>query len=101
MTGPEHYRIAEHTMAAARDLIDQADEWMDADSGWKAQLSSEERLQRRSADLASAQVLATLAHTHATLAVAAATAELDGYGEGGAVTGRTVTCRPAWDEAIL
>lgn len=58
MTGAEHYREAER-------LIRAADEWMDADFGWKAHLSSDERIARRTADLAAAQV-------HATLALAAA-----------------------------
>jgi hypothetical protein len=67
-TGPEHYRKAE-------ELISTADEWMDADLGWKAHLSAQERIDRRSADLAAAQV-------HATLALAAATA-LNDYGTDG------------------
>jgi uncharacterized protein YyaL (SSP411 family) len=56
---PEHYREAER-------LAEQAAQWMDADTGWKAGLSTEERLARRSSDLAEAQV-------HATLALAVAT----------------------------
>jgi hypothetical protein len=60
MTGPEHYREAEQ-------LAEKAGAVMDADYGWMASLSSEERLQRRAAYLAEAQV-------HATLALAAATA---------------------------
>jgi hypothetical protein len=63
-TGPEHYREAEQ-------LASQADEWMDADWGWKAKLTAEERLAYRTADLGAAQV-------HATLALAAATALIDG-----------------------
>jgi len=64
MTGPEHYREAE-------ELAKRADEWPDADYGWKAALSTEERIARRAGDLAAAQV-------HATLALAAATALNDG-----------------------
>ena len=64
MTGPQHYGEAER-------LAEQAAGWMDADTGWKGQLSMEERLARRSADLAEAQVHATLAlataHPAATL----------------------------------
>jgi hypothetical protein len=60
MTGPEHYREAER-------LTEQASTWANADTGWKAHLSSEERIAYRMADLAEAQV-------HATLALAAATA---------------------------
>jgi hypothetical protein len=60
MTGPEHYREAE-------SLIDSAGAVMDADYGWMASLSSQERLHHRQAYLADAQV-------HATLALAAATA---------------------------
>lgn len=65
MTGPEHFREAER-------LTDQANSWANADMGWKAHLSSEERIAHRMADLADAQV-------HATLALAAATA-LNDYG---------------------
>ncbi|MGW1498953.1 hypothetical protein ACWCQW_10335 [Streptomyces mirabilis] len=53
-TGPEHYIEAER-------LEQQADTWMDADTGWKARLSTAERLAYRMADLAAAQVHATLA----------------------------------------
>lgn len=59
-TGPEHYREAER-------LLDQSKTWANADTGWKGQLSAEERLAYRRADLAEAQV-------HADLAKAAATA---------------------------
>lgn len=58
-----------------------ADEWMDADWGWKAELSTEERIARRAADLAAAQV-------HATLALAATSDSSvphpTGYPNGGA-----------------
>lgn len=54
MTGPEHYREAER-------LAKQADTWENADTGWKGQLSVEERIARRMTDLAAAQVHATLA----------------------------------------
>lgn len=60
MTGPEHYLEAER-------LGRQADSWENADTGWKAHLTAEERLTRRANDLAAAQL-------HATLALAAATA---------------------------
>lgn len=59
-TGPDHYLEAERMRAAA-------DEWADADLGWKANLTAQERINQRLADLADAQV-------HATLALAAATA---------------------------
>lgn len=59
-TGPEHYLEAERMRA-------EASEWMDADLGWKANLTARERIDLRIADLADAQV-------HATLALAAATA---------------------------
>ncbi|MGW0578329.1 hypothetical protein ACWD25_20690 [Streptomyces sp. NPDC002920] len=69
-TGPEHYSEAER-------LAEQADTWMDADRGWKAGLSSHERIQYRTADL-----LAGL--LHAFLANAAATALNDhSHAEGG------------------
>ncbi|MEU8907001.1 hypothetical protein [Streptomyces mirabilis] len=69
-TGPEHYREAER-------LEHQADTWMNADIGWKAGLSATERLAYRMADLAAAQV-------HATLANAAAVALNDhAHDEGG------------------
>lgn len=60
MTGPEHYREAER-------LTQQAEDVMNADYGWMASLSSEERRHRRTAFLLEAQA-------HATLALAAATA---------------------------
>jgi hypothetical protein len=60
VTGPEHYLEAEK-------LIGSADDWMDADAGWKSHLSPAEWLVRKEADLACARV-------HATLALAAATA---------------------------
>lgn len=60
MNGPEHYRAAEQ-------LCVRADEVLDADWGWMANLSTEERLARRAADLADAQVHATLAYAAATL----------------------------------
>lgn len=62
MSKPEHYALAEQLLA-------QADTWMDADTGWKANLSTAERLAHRAADLATAQV-------HATLALVPARAEL-------------------------
>lgn len=42
-------------------LLDEADYWLDADTGWKGKLSGAERLARRNSDLAAAQVNATLA----------------------------------------
>jgi hypothetical protein len=60
MTGPEHYKRAE-------ELIASAGEWMDADWGWKGDLTTAQRLAYRQAELAAAQV-------HATLAVAASSA---------------------------
>ncbi|MBC9729892.1 hypothetical protein [Streptomyces sp. TRM68367] len=59
MTGPDHYREAER-------LTRQAGTWMDADTGWKAHLPTSERLAHRMADLAEAQVHATLANAAAT-----------------------------------
>jgi hypothetical protein len=79
MTGPEHYREAER-------LTSVADDWLNADYGWKAHLSTEERSAFRAVDLAAAQV-------HATLAVAAATALNDADG-----TGLTATEYGAWDD---
>lgn len=63
-TGPEHYTEAERMRAAA-------DEWADADLGWKANLTARERIDQRLADLADAQV-------HATLALAAAVGTFGG-----------------------
>lgn len=51
----------EQHATAAEDLLGQADKWMNADYGWKGTLSSEQRLAYRMADLAAAQVHATLA----------------------------------------
>jgi hypothetical protein len=67
MTGPEHYREAERLTA-------QAASWMNADTGWKAHLSSAERIAHRMADLAEAQVHADLASTAATAELTAITA---------------------------
>lgn len=58
MTALEHYLEAER-------LAGQAETWADADMGWKGSLTTEERIQRRTADLAAAQVHATLAGVHA------------------------------------
>ena len=52
----EHFREAERYAAAA-------EEWADADTGWKGTLTTQERLGRRSLDLSAAQVHATLAAT--------------------------------------
>ncbi|WP_069769734.1 hypothetical protein [Streptomyces sp. LUP30] len=73
MTGPEHYREAER-------LTDQANSWANADTGWKAHLSSEERIAYRMADLAEAQVHATLALTAATAMQAAVDGSETGMG---------------------
>jgi hypothetical protein len=54
MTGAEHY-------AAAEKLLLQADEWLDADWGWKGKLTADQRVVRRDSDLAAALVHATLA----------------------------------------
>ncbi|HVQ96110.1 MAG TPA: hypothetical protein VMU51_34135 [Mycobacteriales bacterium] len=56
----EHYLAAERLLAAA-------DGWMDADIGWQAHMSTDERIARRRADLAAAQVHATLAAVPAPL----------------------------------
>lgn len=53
----------EHYAEAGR-LLEQADHWLDADTGWKASMSAQERLARRNSDLAAAQA-------HALLAIAA------------------------------
>ena len=55
-TTEEHVREAEQFAASAEG-------WMDADTGWKATLSAQERILRRSADLQAAQVHAMLAQT--------------------------------------
>ncbi len=78
MTGPDHYRLAE-------ELTEQANVVMDADYGWMGGLSGEERLLRRGACLAEAQV-------HATLALAAATA----LGHEGSDGTQPVKDRAAW-----
>jgi hypothetical protein len=67
-TGSEHYREAER-------LTEQSKTWENADTGWKGQLSAEERLAHRMADLTEALV-------HAQLADAAATALNRPDGEG-------------------
>lgn len=68
-TGPEHYREAER-------LTTQASAWADADTGWKGRLTGAERIAYRMADLAEAQV-------HATLAQAAAAALNDNAADAG------------------
>ena len=55
-TTEDHVREAEQFAALA-------EEWMDADTGWRATMSTQERLLRRSTDLQAAQVHATLAQT--------------------------------------
>ena len=74
MNGPEHYREAER-------LMKQGDEWMDADTGWKARLGVDERLARRTADLLAAQVHATLADAAATAVKATVAGTELGVGE--------------------
>lgn len=64
MTGPEHY-------AAGEKLLESAAAIMNADYGWMASLSTEERLTHRTADIAAAQA-------HFTAALAAATALMHG-----------------------
>ncbi len=64
MTGPEHYQMAEHLVMTAAGV-------MDFDHGLYASMGTDERLKRRAALTAEAQV-------HATLALAAATALNDG-----------------------
>jgi hypothetical protein len=59
MTGPEHYAAAERLLATASEI-------MDADWGWMASLTREERLAERAGYLAEAQAHATLALTAAT-----------------------------------
>lgn len=59
-TGPEHYQAGER-------LLTEADDWLNADAGWKGQLTAAERVERRNSDLDAAQA-------HFTAALAAATA---------------------------
>lgn len=61
MTGPDHYR-------AAQNLAEEASAVMDYEHGLYSSMGTEERIKRRMAFLAEAQV-------HATLALAAATAD--------------------------
>jgi hypothetical protein len=60
MTTPAPDQAAAH-IAQAKKFADQAETWADADYGWMATMSTEERIQRRANDLAAAQVHATLA----------------------------------------
>jgi hypothetical protein len=71
MTGPEHYRAAELLQKHARDLAD-ADDSPDA-------ADTANRIQRRMAHLADAQVHATLALA-AAVGLSAATGEAGGAG---------------------
>lgn len=84
MNGPQHYREAER-------LTVQANTWANADMGWRAHLSSEERIAYRMADLADAQV-------HATLALAAATA-MGAPVDGEADSGLPPQDATAWNDA--
>jgi hypothetical protein len=77
MTGPEHYQAAEH-------YAHEADAWMDKDWGHYATIGVHERIERRMADLAAAQVHATLA-----LGAAVAAARLGEIPEWDLATGRT------------
>jgi hypothetical protein len=61
---------ANHAAEAGR-LACAADSWADADTGWKASLGDAERIQRRQADLAAAQVQAILALVDQVAEVAA------------------------------
>jgi hypothetical protein len=61
VTGPEHYKAAESLTGVAAGV-------MDYEHGVYSSMGTEERIQRRAAFLAEAQV-------HATLALAAATAD--------------------------
>ena len=54
MSETDHFREAERFAASA-------EEWMDADTGWKTGMSTGERIARRANDLQAAQVHATLA----------------------------------------
>ena len=56
MSETDHFREAERFAASA-------DEWMDADTGWKANMGTGKRIARRANDLQAAQVHATLAQT--------------------------------------
>jgi hypothetical protein len=64
VTGPEHYKAGEQLLASAQ-------KWENADFGWMATMSVEERIARRTADIAEAQA-------HFTAAQAAATVEAAG-----------------------
>lgn len=54
MSETDHFREAERFAASA-------EEWMDADTGWKATMSTGERIARRANDIQAAQVHAILA----------------------------------------
>ena len=67
-TGTEHYREAER-------LLDSAEHWLNADTGWQATMPVEERFARRDSDVAAAQA-------HAILALVVALARLKPPGKG-------------------
>jgi hypothetical protein len=70
MTGPEHYRAAEQLQQHARAV-------MDATQGPLGLLSPEERARLQAADLADAQIHATLALA-AAIGLSASLPQLDG-----------------------
>jgi hypothetical protein len=86
-TGPEHYRAAEEILADAQKVKNT----MATEGDWEP-LEVAAALQTRYGE----------AQVHATLALAAATAELDTYEgpTGGTGTGRSVRQGNAWGEAF-
>jgi len=78
VTGPEHYRAAEQFLEYARNLYGGNQE------------------------MGAANVAASIAQAHATLAVTAALAGLDAHEGpgGGSATGRTLAEVNAWDQVL-
>lgn len=62
---------AVHHYQRAEQLADKAEDWADADYGWAAGLTQQERQQFRMADLAAAQLHATLAGVAVAMLTAA------------------------------
>ncbi len=59
-------RDVDHFAEAERLLVE-ADFWLDADEGWKADLTTNERLRRQASDVGKAEVHALLALTAAVV----------------------------------
>lgn len=97
-TGPEHYREAERLAALAAEYWQQPWDREPTTDPDELKILQHIREQAR----ADAMAILALAQVHATLAAAAATAELDGFStlSGGGMTGRAPTQASAWKTVL-